>query len=97
MENQIAMSMAKHTLGKGKDQLMAVVSHNDDHYKDVKWDDYNFPPLLNIYHFSMSEISKEHKYWVSKLVICYYGSILCLLINLGNEIFFMFISEWTFK
>lgn len=76
---------------------MEVISHDDDHYKDVKWDDYNFPPLLNIYHFSMSEISKDHKPHVSKLFIVFWLTVLCLLINLGNEIAFMFMNAWTFK
>ena len=91
------MAVAKQTLNKKAGGLFKSEKKKDDHYDKIDWNDFNFPPFVNVYHFSMEEIKKEDKKYVSKLLITLLLTFLCLLVNLGFEMFFIFISEWTFK
>jgi len=92
----IAKKMAKQKLKSLKDTASDALNTSGNKYK-IDWTDFNFPPLIKIYHFNMEEIQEPEREVVSKLYICLLLTCLCLLFNLIVVIYGEFALEFSIK
>eukprot|EP01017_Pseudomicrothorax_dubius_P050547 TRINITY_DN9597_c0_g1_i4.p1 TRINITY_DN9597_c0_g1~~TRINITY_DN9597_c0_g1_i4.p1 ORF type:complete len:183 (-),score=29.13 TRINITY_DN9597_c0_g1_i4:24-572(-) len=53
---------------------------------NVKWEEYNYPPLLNVVHFKLSELENPHRNMVQKIHFCFVLIFLISIINFINSI-----------
>ena len=80
----IAKKALENKTDEFKDKVMGGLKKKK--YGDLKWDeDFNFPPGINVYHFSMGEITAPERAVVSKLYICMLLSTLMIFVNIICE------------
>jgi hypothetical protein len=56
-----------------------------DKKQEIEWEHYNYPPLINIMHFTLAEIPQDRKFIIASLYALHLVSIpLCLLNFIDN-------------
>jgi len=78
--NFLAKQTAKNKLSDLKSKAKDSLSKSQPKSK-IDWEDYNFPPFIKIYHFSMDEIEEPEREIVSKLYLGLLGTGVCFLMN----------------
>ena len=71
----------KFNTAKGSVEAPAREFHTESSSGAIDWADYNFPPLLNLMHFSLAELQGGLKRFVLNLYISYIIVIAVLIIN----------------
>lgn len=78
-----ARAGASATLNNMKSQM---VNQTDSNLANIKWNEYNYPPLIRVIHYDPSELQEPHQGAVRKINWCFIGIVLVCIINVINSI-----------
>jgi len=78
------MDFAKNMIaGQIKDKVSSQVSNMSKEKSNINWEDLNFPPILKLFHFSLTEISGNVRktvliIYISFIIICFVCFVNCI-------------------
>ncbi|MEE4247237.1 MAG: hypothetical protein V2I33_17630, partial [Kangiellaceae bacterium] len=76
-----AKAAARQGMEMAKEKVSQATSKSE-----INWNDYNFPPLLKLFHFNLSELSDPQRFVASKIYIEWIVFLSVLLFNFVNTI-----------
>ena len=85
----IAKNMAKNSLNGMKDSMMS----QGGQYSTIKWEEFNYPPLLKLIHYDLNELNEPHKSLVKKMHISSILVFVATLIGLFGNMLQVFMAS----
>lgn len=67
-------------------QLKKAVQGNEAGFDKIDWNNYNYPPFINIFHYDIGHIKEEDRKLVSRINFFFIGQILFFPLNFLNAI-----------
>lgn len=68
------------------DKFKNAMVNKSSNYPDIDWSDFNFPPLIRVFHFSLAELQPPYKPIVRNIYICYLIILVITLLSILNNI-----------
>lgn len=77
-------------------QLKKAVQGNASGFDKIDWNNFNYPPGVNVFHYDISHIKEEDKQLVKRLNFFFIGQILFFILNFINAIIQVAVGySWT--
>ena len=77
----IAKNMAKNSMNN----IQASMISQGGQYSSIKWEEFNYPPLIKLIHYDLNELNEPHKSLIRKMNISFVLVFVATLIGfIGN-------------
>ena len=67
-------------------QLKKAVKGNESSLDKINWNDFNYPPIIKIFHYDINHVKEEERPLMRKLNFVFMGQVLFFILNFINAI-----------
>ena len=93
---QLGKHAINHGISKGMNGIKNTFKHHTGgSQKKIAWDNYNFPPCLNLIHYDLNEIDEPEKTVVRRLYMSYMLFFIWGVFNLITTV--LVVTSGTFE